>query len=116
MDILNGTGVDVAINKMPNEIPDPIGFSQDRIHSAYDAAAAHRFWRALVNADRVFKLFRSSFLGKASPVHFFWGSFDLAVFRPARSLSSRRRARSPRPGGARSLLDRGKQRRVLAGR
>ena len=51
------------------------------IHASYDAAAAHRFWRALVQADRVFKLFRSGFLGKASPVHFFWGSFDLAVTR-----------------------------------
>ena len=50
-------------------------------HAAYDAAAAHRFWRALIQADRVFKLFRSGFLGKASPVHFFWGSFDLAVTR-----------------------------------
>ena len=56
-------------------------FSQDHTHAAYDAAAAHRFWRALMQADRVFKLFRTGFLGKASPVHFFWGSFDLAVTR-----------------------------------
>ncbi|RDI58754.1 DUF5996 family protein [Microvirga subterranea] len=81
MNLLQGMGVRVAISEMPNEVPDPIRFSEDRIHSAYDAAAAHRFWRALVQADRVFKLFRSSFLGKASPVHFFWGSFDLAVTR-----------------------------------
>ncbi|MEI9983784.1 MAG: DUF5996 family protein [Aliidongia sp.] len=80
-DLLNGLGVTVAIDEMPNEIPNPIRFSQDRSHSSYDAAAAHRFWRALVQADRVFKHFRTGFLGKASPVHFFWGSFDLAVTR-----------------------------------
>ena len=73
--------IPVAIKETPNEIPKPIRFSQDRVHAAYDAAAAHRFWRALVQADRIFKLFRSGFLGKASPVHFFWGSFDLAVTR-----------------------------------
>ena len=66
---------------MPNEVPDPIRFPEDRVHASYDADAAHRFWRALVQADRVFKLFRSGFLGKSSPVHFFWGSFDLAVTR-----------------------------------
>jgi hypothetical protein len=66
---------------MPNEVPSPIRFSDDRVHATYDAAAAHRFWRALVQIDRVFKVFRSGFLGKASPVHFFWGSFDLAVTR-----------------------------------
>jgi hypothetical protein len=81
MDLLAGLGVAVAINEMPNEIANPIRFSQDRTHAAYDGAAAHRFWRALVQADRIFKLFRSGFLGKASPVHFFWGSFDLAVSR-----------------------------------
>lgn len=81
MDLLNGMGIVVAINGMPNEVPNPIRFSEDRTHAAYDAAAAHRFWRALVQVDRVFKLFRSGFLGKASPVHFFWGSFDLAVTR-----------------------------------
>mgnify|MGYP001551157320 CR=1 FL=1 len=79
--LLNGIGVSVKINEMPSELADPIRFSQDRTHAAYDAAAAHRFWRALVQVDRVFKLFRSGFLGKASPIHFFWGSFDLAVTR-----------------------------------
>jgi hypothetical protein len=74
-------GVAVTINAMPNEVPNPIRFSEDRVHNAYDADAAHRFWRALVQADRIFKLFRSGFLGKVSPVHFFWGSFDLAVTR-----------------------------------
>ena len=81
IDLLNGMGVAVVINEMPNELANPIRFSQDRTHSAYDAAAAHRFWRVLVQVDRIFKLFRSGFLGKASPVHFFWGSFDLAVTR-----------------------------------
>jgi hypothetical protein len=79
--LLARIGVVVSINEMPNEIPDAIRFSQDKVHGAYDAAAAHRFWRALIQVDRVFKLFRSGFLGKASPVHFFWGSFDLAVTR-----------------------------------
>ncbi|MHB1303637.1 MAG: DUF5996 family protein [Acidiphilium sp.] len=81
MDLLNGMGVVVKINEMPNEVLNPIRFSRDQTHAAYDPAAAHRFWRALVQVDRVFKLFRSGFLGKASPVHFFWGSFDLAVTR-----------------------------------
>ncbi len=81
IDLLSGMGIAVAINEMPNEVPNPIRFSQDRTHAAYDAVAAHRFWRALVQIDRIFKLFRSGFLGKASPVHFFWGSFDLAVTR-----------------------------------
>src|SRR5262245_53048053 len=79
--LLSEMGIAVAINEMPNEIPGAIRFSEDRIHSSYDAAAAHRFWRATIQADRIFKLFRSAFLGKVSPVHFFWGSFDLAVTR-----------------------------------
>lgn len=81
MKLLGDIGIQVSINEMPNEVPDPIHFSEDRTHASYDADAAHRFWRALLQADRVFKLFRSGFLGKASPVHFFWGSFDLAVTR-----------------------------------
>lgn len=81
IDLLNGIGVAVAIKEMPNEVPNPIRFSQDRTHAAYDAAAAHSFWRVLVQVDRIFKLFRTGFLGKVSPVHFFWGSFDLAVTR-----------------------------------
>jgi hypothetical protein len=81
IDVLNGLGVSVAIHEMPNEVANPIRFSEDQTHTAYDAAAVHRFWRALVQADRVFKLFRTGFLGEGSPVHFFWGSFDLAVTR-----------------------------------
>ena len=81
MSCLKDLGVAVAINDLPNEVPNPIRFSQDRLHAEYDADAAHRFWRALILIDRVFKLFRSGFVGKASPVHFFWGGFDLAVTR-----------------------------------
>jgi hypothetical protein len=81
MEMLRGLGVSISIKQMPNEVADPIRFSEDRSHAAYDAEAAHRFWRALIQVDRVFKHFRSGFLGKASPVHFFWGSFDLAVTR-----------------------------------
>jgi Family of unknown function (DUF5996) len=74
-------GAPVAINKMPNEVPDPISFDEDFAHASYDADAAQRFWQTLLQVDRVFKVFRSGFLGKCSPVHFFWGSFDLAVTR-----------------------------------
>ncbi|SCY88498.1 DUF5996 family protein [Microvirga guangxiensis] len=80
-DLLRGIGVHVTIKEKPNEVPDPIRFSEDRTHASYDADAAYRFWRALVQTDRIFKHFRTSFLGKASPSHFFWGSFDLAVTR-----------------------------------
>ncbi|QRM28534.1 DUF5996 family protein [Microvirga sp. VF16] len=79
--ILSDLGIKVTINEMPNELPDPIRFSEDRVHAAYNRDAAQRFWRALMQVDRVFNLFRSGFLGKSSPVHFFWGSFDLAVTR-----------------------------------
>jgi hypothetical protein len=99
MDLLAGIGITVGINEMPNEVPDPIRFSLDEAHASYDAEAAHRFWRALMQADRVFKLFRSGFLGKVSPVHFFWGSFDLAVTR----FSGRK---APlHPGGVPGLSD-----------
>jgi hypothetical protein len=78
---LNELELPVVLNERPSEIADAIPFSQDRTHAAYDAQSANRFWRALVQVDRVFKHFRTGFLGKASPVHFFWGSFDLAVTR-----------------------------------
>ena len=74
-------GIAVAIDEMPNELPDPVKFSEDTAHASYDADAVGRFLQILVNGDRVFKQFRTGFLGKASPVHFFWGSFDLAVTR-----------------------------------
>ena len=81
LELLSGVGVSVSINERPSEVAEPVMFPSDRVHADYDAAAVHRFWRALVQVDRVFKHFRTGFLGKASPVHFFWGSFDLAVTR-----------------------------------
>jgi hypothetical protein len=71
----------VNINQKPNEIPDSIPFDQDETHKAYDQVYANRFWRVLVQADRVFKEFRARFVGKCSPVHYFWGAPDLAVTR-----------------------------------
>jgi hypothetical protein len=73
--------ISVTITDFPCEIAGAIAFTRDHLHAAYDAEYAHRFWRALLQADRVFRQFRTSFLGKSSPVHFFWGSFDLAVTR-----------------------------------
>ena len=78
---LRGLGIDARIGTMPVEVADPVRFDEDREHAAYDRDAVHRFWRALALTDRVFTEFRGRFLGKASPVHFFWGSFDLAVTR-----------------------------------
>jgi hypothetical protein len=94
-----GLGIEIGIRTLPNEIPDAIPFEQDHEHANYDGEQATRFWRALLQADRVFKTFRARFIGKASPVHFFWGSFDLAVTR-----FSGRRAPS-HPGGVPNLPD-----------
>jgi Family of unknown function (DUF5996) len=81
MAALHSMQIAVRIWPVPVEIPDPVPFEQDRTHAAYDPDYANRFWRVLVSADAVLKEFRGSFIGKASPVHFFWGSFDLAVTR-----------------------------------
>jgi hypothetical protein len=81
MAALASLGVAVKIWKMPVEIADPIPFDQDTKHASYDPEYANRFWRILVLCDEVFKEFRAGFIGKASPVHFFWGSFDLAATR-----------------------------------
>src|SRR3989440_11164580 len=81
MSALHGLGIDVSIWPMPVEIPNPIRFDQDLVHKSYDAEYVNRFWRALVNIDDVFKEFRARFIGKVSPVHFWWGSFDHAVTR-----------------------------------
>jgi len=88
-------GVDVKLHGTPVELVHPIPFAEDTEHASYDAEAAHRFWRVLMSIDRVFQKFSSSFLGKVSPVHFFWGSFDLAVTRF-----------SGRPAPVRSEMDR----------
>jgi hypothetical protein len=89
----------VTINKVPNEIEHPIPFDEDEQHRGYNREYANRFWRVLLQSDRVFKEFRSRFCGKCSPVHFFWGSFDLAVTR----FSGR--AAPPHPGGIPHLPD-----------
>jgi hypothetical protein len=81
MDTLHRLGVEVQIYPKPNEVPDPIPFEEDEVHRAYDAEYVNRFWRVLVQSDRVFKKFRSDFIGKCSPVHLFWGALDLAVTR-----------------------------------
>ena len=81
MAALGSLGIRVAINTKPQEIADPIPFEQDTQHASYDPEYAHRFWRILLAADAVLKEFRSGFLGKCSPVHFFWGSFDLCCTR-----------------------------------
>ncbi|HEU4391335.1 MAG TPA: DUF5996 family protein [Blastocatellia bacterium] len=78
---LSSVGVAVTIHAKPDEVPNPIPFAEDQEHRSYDAACANRFWRILVQVDRVFKQFKSRFTGKCSPVQFFWGSFDLAVTR-----------------------------------
>ena len=96
---LRDLGIGVSIHDFPSEIPDAIPFTRDRIHAAYDPEFAQRFWRVLLQADRVFKEFRTGFIGKCSPVHFFWGSFDLAVTR----FSGR--PAPPHPGGVPGLPD-----------
>jgi hypothetical protein len=81
MRMLHEASIDVRFWRMPVEIPDPIPFDQDNVHSSYDPEYAHGFWQALIAVNRVFEEFRSCFIGKCSPVHFFWGSFDLTVSR-----------------------------------
>jgi hypothetical protein len=81
MTALEELGIKVRIKEFPCEIPDAIAFRQDRVHASYDPDYAQRFWRVLLQVDRVLKIFRTGFIGKSSPVHFFWGSFDLAVTR-----------------------------------
>ena len=100
MDALHGLDLDVRIYARPNEVSDPIPFDRDEVHRAYDAAAVNRFWRVLVESDRVFKQFRSGFIGKCSPVHLFWGALDLAVTR----FSGR--TAPEHPGGIPNLPDR----------
>ena len=99
MDTLRALGLDVRIRPVPVEIVTAIPFAEDRVHSAYDPDAARRCWRILVQADRVLKRFGGRFQGKASPVHFFWGSFDLAMTR----FSGRTAPRHP--GGAPNTPD-----------
>jgi hypothetical protein len=90
---LDTLGIDVPINPRPVEIAEAIPFPDDTMHASYDAVAMHDFWLSLVSAHRVFSRFRGPFRGKVSPVHFFWGAFDLAVTR----FSGR--PATPHPGG-----------------
>ncbi len=99
MNALREMGIEVQINTTPNEVAEAIPFDRDEKHAAYDSEYANRFWRVLLQADRLFKDFRGRFCGKCSPVHFFWGSFDLAVTR----FSGR--AAPPHPGGVPHLPD-----------
>lgn len=81
MNALDELDLPVTINTLPNELPDPIRFDADELHCSYEPEYANRYWRILVQTDRVFEYFRAQFIGKCSPVHFFWGSADLAVTR-----------------------------------
>jgi len=92
-------GIEVTIHPVPNEVQDAIPFPEDETHADYDPAYANRLFRALLQIDRVFTEFRSRFIGKASPVHFFWGSFDLAVTRFSGEGAP------PHPGGIPNLPD-----------
>jgi hypothetical protein len=96
---LKELGIAVRINVIPNEIPDAIPFPEDTVHASYDRDFAQRFWRVLSRSHEVFTHFRTGFLGKASPVHFFWGSFDLAVTRFSGRIAP------PHPGGVPNLPD-----------
>src|SRR5262245_12303256 len=81
MQTLHSIGIDVQISAKPDEVPNPIPFAEDTTHASYDPEYANRVWRILLQADRVMNQFRARFIGKCSPVHFFWGAFDLAVTR-----------------------------------
>src|SRR5262249_10214267 len=100
MEELRRLDLNVEIHKRPNEVPEPIRFDQNETHRAYDPEYANRFWRILVQADRVMKEFRGRFIGKCSLVHLFWGALDLAVTR----FSGRRAPQHP--GGIPNLPDR----------
>ncbi len=114
MAALKSLGIEVKIYKVPVEFDDTTPFDQDRHHASYDTEYVERFRSILIHSDRVFKQFRSRFLGKSSPVHFFWGSFDLAVTRFSGPPRSATRGRGS--GHARSVFARSHQLRLLAGR
>jgi hypothetical protein len=99
MEALRSLNINVIINTLPSEVTNPIRCDEDVVHASYDPEYANRFWRILVQSDNVFKAFRSQFIGKSSPVHFFWGSFDLAVTR----FSGRRAPE--RPGADRIMRE-----------
>jgi len=90
LEMLRSAGIKVRIWRMPVEIPNPIPFDEDRVHASYDPASVEKFWRILLSVAAVFTQFRAGFVGKSSPVHFFWGSFDLAVSRFSGRLAPER--------------------------
>ncbi|HVA28301.1 MAG TPA: DUF5996 family protein [Candidatus Baltobacteraceae bacterium] len=98
-DALHSINIDIRIHDKPNEIVDAIPFEQDNVHASYDRLAVERFWRVLLQMDRLCKVFRAQFLGKASPSHFFWGSFDLAMTRFSGRIAP------PHPGGFPNMPD-----------
>lgn len=99
MSAMTQAGIPVTIRTMPNELPDAIPFDTDEVHSSYDRESANTYWRVLAQTSRVFEDFRARFIGKCSPVHYFWGSADLAVTR----FSGR--TAPPHPGGVPNLPD-----------
>ncbi len=99
MSAMARVGIPVTINTMPSELPNAIRFESDEVHGSYDPEAANRYWRVLARTSRVFEDFRARFIGKCSPVHYFWGSADLAVTR----FSGR--TAPPHPGGIPNLPD-----------
>jgi len=107
MSALGELGITIKIWTLPSEVPDPIPFEQDRTHASYDPDYANRFWRILVQVDRLFKEFRARFIGKVSPVHFFWGGLDMAVTR----FSGRK---APEREGADSITREGYSHEVIS--
>ena len=97
---MKNLGLEVKIHLKPNEVANAVPFDQDEAHANYDPEYAGRFWRVLLQSDRVFKIFRARFVGKCSPVHYFWGAPDLAVTRFSGRLAP------PHPGGVPNLPDR----------
>src|SRR4029077_8872728 len=97
--LLRDLGIEAQVWPVPVELPDALPFAGDREHASCDGEAGPRFWQALIRVDRIFKIFRARFVGKSSPVHFFWGSFDHAVTR----FSGR--PAPPHPGGAPNVGD-----------
>ena len=119
MSLVEELGVPVRILPKPQEVIEAIPFPDDEQHHSYDSGAVHRFWLALVQAHRVMTRFRGGFVGKASPVHLFWGGPDLAVtalLRPAGAKAPRRRAQLRRLGSGTGLQPRGVELRLLARR
>ncbi len=109
MQALRSLNINVTINTLPSEVANPIRCDEDEVHASYDPEYANRFWRILVQTDNVLKAFRSHFIGKCSPVHFFWGSFDMAL-----TFFSGRRA-PERPGANRIMREGGSHEQINCG-